>query len=63
MNNEHPSKKDADTFEKLNEVIQKKKEEIAGLQRLLISIENPIPPETDQSSDPNEKDNNSKSSE
>lgn len=49
--------------EKLDEIIQKKKEEIAGLQHLLRSLENPTQPESDQLTEQGKKDNNAKTNE
>jgi|KBSSwiStaDraftv2_1062776.scaffolds.fasta_scaffold911909_2 restriction endonuclease S subunit len=60
MNDQPTRSDDEKTIDKLDELIQKKKEEIAGLQRLLQSIENPLLPETDPLLDSNEKENNSK---
>ena len=63
MDSEHTDQSNEENMEKLDELIQKKKEEIAGLQRLLLSIENPVLPETNQLSEPNEKDIDNKTSE
>lgn len=63
MNEGPDSINEKETPGKLDELIQKKREEIAGLQRLLLSIENPILPKTNPLPDKNEKENNHKSSE
>jgi hypothetical protein len=63
MNNQQSDLNDEEPMKELDEIIRKKKEEIAGLQRLLRSIENPTVSDSDQPISPEEKRNNSESGE